>query len=183
MLWGYNLYSFFLSLGGGVGVLVVGVRRRWFFGWFGFFGRWPVGWLLLLSLSMPAYIIAYTYTGILDFSGPVQSFIRKTFSVGYGDYYFPEIRSIGGAIVMMSLVLYPYVYLLARTSFKNQSQSLADAGKTLGLSPLQSFCRIALPIARPAIIAGTILALMETLADYGTVQYFGVNVFSTGIFR
>ena len=183
VLWEYTLNSIYLVLGVGFGVLVLGVSSAWFVARYEFFGRRQFEWLLLLPLSMPAYIIAYTYTGILDFSGPVQSFIRKTFSVGYGDYYFPEIRSIGGAIVMMSLVLYPYVYLLARTSFKNQSQSLADAGKSLGLSPLQSFCRIALPIARPAIIAGTILALMETLADYGTVQYFGVNVFSTGIFR
>lgn len=183
VLWQYTLNSIYLVLGVGFGVLALGVSSAWFVARFEFFGRRQFEWLLLLPLSMPAYIIAYTYTGILDFSGPVQSLIRQTFSVGYGDYYFPEIRSIGGAIIMMSLVLYPYVYLLARTSFKNQSQSLADAGKTLGLSPWQSFYRIALPVARPAIIAGTVLALMETLADYGTVQYFGVNVFSTGIFR
>lgn len=183
VLWQYTLNSIYLVLGVGFGVLALGVSSAWFVARFEFFGRRQFEWLLLLPLSMPAYIIAYTYTGVLDFSGPVQSFIRQTFSVGYGDYYFPEIRSIGGAIIMMSLVLYPYVYLLARISFKNQSQSLADAGKTLGLSPWQSFYRIALPVARPAIIAGTVLALMETLADYGTVQYFGVNVFSTGIFR
>lgn len=183
VLWQYTLNSIYLVLGVGFGVLVLGVSSAWFIARYEFFGRRQFEWLLLLPLSMPAYIIAYTYTGVLDFSGPVQSVIRQTFSVGYGEYYFPEIRSIGGAIIMMSLVLYPYVYLLARISFKNQSQSLADAGKTLGLSPWQSFYRIALPVARPAIIAGTILALMETLADYGTVQYFGVNVFSTGIFR
>lgn len=183
VLWQYTRNSIYLVLGVGFGVLVLGVSSAWFVARFEFFGRRQFEWLLLLPLSMPAYIIAYTYTGILDFSGPIQSFIRQTFSVGYGDYYFPEIRSIGGAIIMMSLVLYPYVYLLARISFKNQSQSLADAGKTLGLSPWQGFYRIALPVARPAIIAGTVLALMETLADYGTVQYFGVNVFSTGIFR
>lgn len=183
VLWQYTLNSIYLVLGVGFGVLALGVSSAWFVARFEFFGRRQFEWLLLLPLSMPAYIIAYTYTGILDFSGPVQSGIRQFFSVGYGEYYFPEIRSIGGAIIMMSLVLYPYVYLLARISFKNQSQSLADAGKTLGLSPLQNFYRIALPVARPAIIAGTALALMETLADYGTVQYFGVNVFSTGIFR
>lgn len=183
VLWQYSINSIYLVLGVGFGVLLLGVTSAWFVARFEFFGRRYFEWLLLLPLAMPAYIIAYTYTGILDFSGPVQSLIRQIFAVGYGEYYFPEIRSLGGAIIMMSLVLYPYVYLLARTSFKNQPQSLSDAGKTLGLSPWQNFYRIALPVARPAIIAGTALALMETLADYGTVQYFGVSVFSTGIFR
>ena len=179
----YSLNSLYLVLGVAFGVLTLGVSSAWFIARCDFYGCKTFEWLLLLPLAMPAYIIAYTYTGILDFSGPIQSLIRSQFNVGYGDYYFPETRSLGGAIVMMSLVLYPYVYLLARTSFKNQSYSLHDAGKILGLNTWQCFYRIALPVARPAIVAGTALALMETLSDYGTVQYFGVSVFSTGIFR
>src|SRR5690554_1799706 len=124
VLWQYTLNSIYLVLGVGFGVLALGVSSAWFVARFEFFGRRQFEWLLLLPLSMPAYIIAYTYTGILDFSGPVQGFIRQTFSVGYGDYYFPEIRSIGGAIIMMSLVLYPYVYLLARTRSEEHTSEL-----------------------------------------------------------
>jgi iron(III) transport system permease protein len=132
---------------------------------------------------MPAYIIAYTYTGMFDFAGPVQSAIRELTGWGYGDYYFPEIRSLGGAITMLSLVLYPYVYLLARAAFLEQSICVLEVSRTLGCNAWSSFYRVALPLARPAIVAGLSLALMETLADYGTVAYFGLGVFTTGIFR
>jgi len=140
-------------------------------------------WGLLLPFAMPAYIIAYTYTGLFDFAGPVQSTIRDLTGWQYGEYWFFEIRSLTGAIIMLTLVLYPYVYLLARTAFVNQSASILEAAQNLGNNHWQSLWRVALPIARPAIIAGMSLALMETLADYGTVQYFGVSTFTTGIFR
>jgi len=134
-------------------------------------------------MAIPAYIIAYTYTGLLDFAGPVQGALRAAFDWGYGDYWFPNIRSLPGAIVMLSLVLYPYVYLLARAAFLEQSVCVLEVSRTLGASPMHTFLRVALPMARPAIIAGLLLALMETLADYGTVQYFGISTFTTGIFR
>ena len=146
-------------------------------------GRRWLSWALLLPLAVPAYIIAYTYTGLLDFAGPVQTWIRDITGLGYGDYWFFEIRSLGGAIVMMSLVLYPYVYLMARAAFLEQSVSSIEVGCSLGYSRWRALWSLALPMARPAIVAGLSLALMETLADYGTVQYFGVSTFTTGIFR
>ncbi len=179
----YTLNSLLLVLGVSVGVLSIGITSAWLIARCDFFGRKVFAWLLVLPLAMPAYIIAYTYTGLLDFSGPVQSLIRSTFNLGYDEYYFPEIKSLGGAICMMSLVLYPYVYLISRNAFMHQSETLNEAGQLAGLNAWQRFFTIALPMARPAILAGLALALMETLADYGTVQYFGVPVFSTGIFR
>ena len=137
----------------------------------------------MLPLAMPAYIIAYTYTGMLDFAGPLQTSIRNLTGWEYGDYWFFNIRSLPGAILMLTLVLYPYVYLLARTAFIDQAAKLLDAGRSLGYSHRQTIFSLAIPLARPAIIAGLTLALMETLADFGTVQYFGVNTFTTGIFR
>lgn len=140
-------------------------------------------WALLLPLAMPAYITAYSYTGLLDVAGPIQSMFRTHFELKFGQYWFPEIRSLGGAIFVLSFVLYPYVYLMARTSFLEQSQHLREVAQLLGYSRRKAFFRITLPIARPAIIAGISLALMETLADFGAVSYFGVNSFTTGIFR
>jgi iron(III) transport system permease protein len=138
---------------------------------------------LLLPVAIPAYIISYTYTGLVDFSGPIQSQLRDWFGWEYGDYWFPEVRSLGGAIAMLSLVLYPYVYMMSRAAFLEQSICVLEVSRTLGNSPLNSFLKVALPLARPAIVTGLSLALMETLADFGTVQYFGVDTFTTGIFR
>ena len=146
-------------------------------------GRRLLEWMLVLPLAMPAYVSAYAYTDLLQFSGPVQAALRAAFGWQAGDYWFPEIRSLPGAALMFTCVLYPYVYLLARVAFLEQSPSLMDAGRTLGLSPARAFLRVSLPLARPAIAAGAALACMETLADYGTVSYFGVQTFTTGIFR
>ena len=179
----YITNSLVLAFGVAFGVLSIGIISAWLTARCEFLGRKLFEWLLVLPLAMPAYIIAYTYTGMLDFSGPIQSALRECFDWGYGDYYFPEIKSLGGAICMMTLVLYPYVYLLARNAFANQSASLFEAAQIAGLNHYQQFFKLSLPIARPAIIAGLALALMETLADYGTVKYFGIPVFSTGIFR
>lgn len=179
----YLSNTFWLTIGVGVGVLVLGVPVAWLNSMCDFPGRRWFEWALLLPLAMPAYIIAYTYTGMLDFSGVVQTTLRDLTGWGYGDYYFPEIRSLGGAIAMLSLVLFPYVYLLARASFLEQSVAMLEVSRTLGASRYQSFFNIALPMARPAIITGLSLALMETLADFGTVQYFGISTFTTGIYR
>lgn len=179
----YVVNSLLLMAGVGAGTLVLGVSTAWVTTTCEFPGRRLFEWALLLPMAIPAYIIAYTYTGLLDFAGPVQGGLRAAFGWGYGDYWFPNVRSLPGAIVMLSLVLYPYVYLLARAGFLEQSVRVLEVSRTLGASPLYTFLWVALPLARPAVIAGLSLALMETLADYGTVQYFGVNTFTTGIFR
>lgn len=179
----YVKNTFSLMFGVGIGVVILGVSSAWLTTSCEFPGRKVFSLLLLLPLAMPAYIIAYTYTGLFDFAGPVQSTIRELTGLRYGEYWFFEIRSIEGAMFMLALVLYPYVYLMARAAFLNQSAQMLEVSQSLGLSPLQGFFRVVLPMARPAIIAGLTLALMETLADYGTVQYFGVSTFTTGIFR
>ena len=179
----YIINSLLLMTGVSIGTLLIGVPCAWLTSMCRFPGRRLFEWALLLPMAMPAYIIAYTYTGMFDFAGPVQSQIRAWTGWGYQDYWFPEIRSLEGAALMLSLVLYPYVYLLARAAFLEQSICVLEVSRTLGNGPWRTFFRVALPLARPAVIAGLSLALMETLADYGTVQYFGVNTFTTGIFR
>ncbi|HET8816542.1 MAG TPA: iron ABC transporter permease [Pseudidiomarina sp.] len=179
----YISHSAWLLIGVAIGVITIGVTTAWLTTCCEFPGRSILTWALLLPLAMPAYITAYTYTGMFDFAGPVQTALRDLTGWGYGDYWFPQVRSIGGAITVLSLVLFPYVYLITRATFLQQSATTIEAGRSLGLSPWQCFRRLALPLARPAIVTGTTLALMETLADYGTVQYFGVTTFTTGIFR
>lgn len=183
LLWSYVGQSLQLMLGVGILVLMLGVAPAWLVTMTQFPGSRWLEWALVLPLAMPAYIIAYTYTGMLDVTGPVQSFIRETFDLRFGDYWFPQIRSTGGAITMLALVLYPYVYLLSRMAFLEQSVCVLEVSRTLGANPWRAFSRIAVPLARPAIVAGLALVLMETLADYGTVQYFGLSTFTTGIFR
>jgi iron(III) transport system permease protein len=179
----YVSNSLTLMLGVALGTLLIGVSTAWLTVNCRFPGVRFFEWALLLPLAVPAYIIAYTYAGMFDFAGPVQSSLREFFGWARGEYWFPQIRSLSGAVVMLSLVLYPYVYLLARTAFLEQSAIAIDIARTLGCGPWAAFFRVTLPAARPAIIAGLSLALMETLADYGTVQHFGVAVFTTGIFR
>ena len=179
----YLLNSGLLVLGVGVGTLTIGVSCAWLTSLCVFPGKRIFSWALLMPLAFPGYIIAYTYTGMFDFAGPVQTWLREITGWGFHDYYFPEIRSLGGAITMFTLVLYPYVYLLARAAFLEQSVCVLEVSRTLGCSVWSSFFRVALPLARPAIVAGLSLALMETLADYGTVSFFGLSVFTTGIFR
>jgi len=179
----YVVNSLALMFGVGVGVLLIGVSTAWLTVNFEFPGRRTFVWLLLLPLAMPAYIIAYAYTGLLDFSGPVQTLLRSVLDLESGDYWFPQVRSLTGAMLMLTFVLYPYVYLLARSAFLEQSVAASDAGRLLGCTPWQNFWRVTVPMARPAVIAGLSLAQMETLADFGTVQYFGIDTFTTGIFR
>ena len=175
--------SLLLTFGVGSGTLLIGVSTAWLTAMCRFPGKNLFVWLLLLPMAMPAYIVAYTYTGMFDFAGPVQTTIRDWTGWRYQEYYFPQIRSMGGAIAMLSLVLYPYVYLLGRSTFLEQSVGVMEVSRTLDCGPWTVFYRVALPLARPAIVAGLSLALMETLADYGTVAYFGLGVFTTGIFR
>ena len=170
-------------LGVGVLTLILGVPAAWYTAVCEFPDRSVFVWALLLPLAFPACIIAYTYTGLLEFAGPVQTLLRDLTGCKYGDYWFFPIHSLDGAILMLGLVLYPYVYLLTRTAFLERSTKAIEVSRTLGYSVPRSFFQLAIPLARPAIVAGISLALMETLADYGTVQYFGLSTFTTGIFR
>lgn len=179
----YLTNSLLLVLGVALGTLILGTTTAWLCSTCEFPGRRLLSLVLFLPLAFPPYIIAYTYTGMLDVAGPVQSLIRLTFGWQYGDYWFPQIRSLSGAIVMLSLVLYPYIYILCRTAFARQPSSLRETGGLLGARPYRIFLTISLPLARPAIIAGLALVIMETLADYGTVQHFGIATLTTGIFR
>ena len=175
--------SLWLMLGVGAGVTAIGVATAWLVTMTRFPGVRQFEWMLVLPLAMPAYVIAYTYTGLMDFAGPVQMTLRELTGWGARDYWFPQVRSFGGAIAMLTLVFYPYVYLLARVAFLDQSVCAIEVSRTLGRTPWQSFLHVSLPLARPAIIGGVALALMETLGDFGTVQYFGVDTFTTGIYR
>ncbi|MBL8259098.1 MAG: iron ABC transporter permease [Candidatus Competibacteraceae bacterium] len=179
----YVLNSLWLMLGVGAGTLLIGVPAAWLVSLHEFPGRRWFEWALLLPMAVPAYIIAYTYTGLLDYAGPLQSVLREQFHWSRQDYWFPEIRSLPGAVIMLALVLYPYVYLLARAAFLDQSVAVSEVSRTLGAGPWRRFVAVSLPMARPALIAGVSLVQMEALADYGTVQYFGVGTFTTGIFR
>ena len=179
----YVANSAALVIGVGSLACLLGVPAAWFTAVCEFRYRRLFVWMLPLPLAMPAYIVAYTYTGLLDYPGPVQSAIRNLTGWSKGEYWFPEIRSLGGAAAMLGFVLYPYVYLLARTSFLERSMRTLEVSRTLGHGVFRSFFRLSLPLARPAIATGTALVAMETLADYGTVQYFGVSTFTTGIFR
>lgn len=165
-----------LAGGGGVGC-------AWFVAAYDFPGKRWFEWALVLPLAMPTYVVAYAYTDFLQFAGPVQTALREAFGWRAGDYWFPEVRSIGGAGVLFAMVLYPYVYLLARNAFLERSPRMSDAARTLGAGPWRSFFQVSLPLARPAAAAGIALALMETLADYGAVAYFGVPTLTTGIYK
>lgn len=179
----YIASTLWLCLGVGCGVTVVGVTTAWLTATHDFPGRRVFEWALILPLAVPAYVLAYVYTDFLQFVGPLQSALRETFGWEKADYWFPDVRSLGGAITMFIFVLYPYVYLMARTAFIERSSGMLEAARTLGVGPWHSFFRVSLPLARPAVAAGASLALMETLADYGTVSYFGVQTFTTGIYR
>lgn len=163
--------------------LVVGTATAWLVTMYRFPGRTLLDRLLVLPLAIPTYIVAYCYVEIFDYGGPVQSAVRSI--GGYAsprDYWFPEIRSLGGAIAVLSAVLYPYVYLTARASFVQQSMCVLEVARTLGQTSLGAFRRVALPLARPALAAGGALVMMETLNDLGAVQYLGVETLSVSIY-
>lgn len=179
----YIANSLLLCVGVGLGVALLGVTTAWLTAMHDFPGRRFFEWALVLPLAMPAYVMAYVYTDFLQFVGPVQTILRESFGWEHGDYWFPDIRTLPGAILMFVCVLYPYVYLLARAAFLERTSGMLEAARTLGMGPWRGFFSVSLPLARPAIAAGIALALMETLADYGTVAYFAVNTFTTGIYR
>ncbi|HZH29080.1 MAG TPA: iron ABC transporter permease [Azospirillaceae bacterium] len=179
----YVVNTAVLALGVGLGTFVVGVGTAWLVTMCRFPGRRAMEWALLLPMAVPAYVMAYAYTDLLQFPGPLQSWIRAATGWSRRDYWFPEIRSMGGAVAMLTLVLYPYVYLLARAAFLEQSVCVLEVSRTLGRGPWSTFARVALPLARPAVVAGLALVTMETLAEFGTVQYFAVDTFTTGIYR
>ena len=180
---GYIWNTAALLVGVAYGVISIGVVSAWLVTAYRFPGRRVLEWALILPLAMPAYVMAYAYTDWLEFSGPVQSLLRDVTGWQARGYWFPEVRSLGGAMAMLSFALYPYVYLLARTAFLERPASLIEAARTMGYGARRAFWRIDLPLARPAIAGGIALALMETLADYGTVAYFAVDTFTTGIYR
>lgn len=166
----------------GLGTAVIGTAAAWLVVMCDYPGRRWMEILLALPFAFPAYVLAYAYTDLLDHPGAVQSALREITGWGPRDYWFPEIRSLGGAAAMLTFVLYPYVYLLARAAFLRQSPTAYFAARTLGHKPLSAFWRVSLPTARPAIVGGVALVLMETVADFGTVAYFGVQTFATGIY-
>jgi iron(III) transport system permease protein len=172
-----------LLIGVGLGTVVIGTGTAWLVTMCRFPGSRMLQWALLLPLVMPTYIIGYAYADLLTFAGPLQSALRAAMGWSRGDYWFPNFGSSQGVALLFTLVLYPYVYLAARAAFLAQSQSLLEASRILGNGAWRTFLRIGLPLARPAIAAGTALALLETLADFGTVQYYGIQTFTTAIYR
>lgn len=175
--------SALLALLVGLAAATAGTLTAWLVTACRFPGSRALEALLLLPMAMPAYVCGYAYTWLLDVAGPVQTALRDATGLRWGQYWFPEVRSLPGAALVLGMVLYPYVYLLARGAFQQQSVCLVEASRTLGHSLSRCFLHLALPLARPAIAAGVALALMETLADFGTVQHFGIRTFTTGIYE
>ncbi len=172
-----------LMLGVGIGTLVIGTGTAWLVTMCRFPGSRIFEWALLLPLAVPSYVLAFVVTDQLEYAGNVQTALRSVFGwTRPQDYWFPEIRSMGGAITVMTLVLYPYVYLLARSAFLEQSVCVLEVSRTLGKTAWGSFTRVAIPLARPSIVVGVTLVLMEVINDFGTVDYFAVRTFTAGIF-
>ena len=182
VLWRYTWTTLALVLMVAFGSVLVGASTAWIIVTSEFRGRRLLEIALVLPLAFPAYVLAYAYTDVLDHPGIVQSTLRQIMGWGPRDYWFPEIRSLGGAAFMLTLVLYPYVYLMARSSFRLQAGTPFYAARSLGASPLRAFLLVSLPMARPAIAAGALLVVMETIADFGTVAHFSVQTFATGIY-
>jgi iron(III) transport system permease protein len=177
----YALTTLLLCIFVAIGVAVVGMATAAAVTLFDFAGRKTFEWALLLPIAMPAYVVAYAYTDFLQFSGPLQTWLRATF--GLEGRVFPEIRSVWGAAWVFTFCLYPYVYLLARTALADRATHLMDAARLLGAPMRRRVREIALPLARPAVAAGVALALMETLADFGVSSYFGIQTFTAGIYK
>ncbi len=160
-----------------------GITTAWLVTMYRFPGRKILSWAQLLPLAVPAYLSAYALSDLFQFSGPVQTWMREYFNLVPGEYWFPNVRSLGGAIIILAFSLYPYVYFAARIAFLEQPRSALEASRTLGRGPIATFLTVALPLARPALVAGIMLVLMETVADFGAVDYCAVDTFATGIYR
>lgn len=169
-----------LMVGVGIVVMLLGVSLAWLTAVCEFPGRRWLDWALVLPLAIPTYVVAFVALGLMSYSGPVLTVWREILG---SDAWYPEIRNSTGVVLVMSAVLYPYVYMLARSAFLQQGRALTDAARSLGLGPWQSFAKVALPIARPAIAAGMALALMEALADFGAVAVFNYDTFTTAIYK
>ncbi len=178
----YFYNSFVLLLGVGFFTFLIGVSMAWLISIYDFPGRKYFEWLLILPLAFPSYMMAYSYVGILEYTGPVQAFFRNNFDIQFKGAIF-DIMNMPGAIFILSISLFPYVYVMCRTSFMRQSGTMQEAALLLGSNRMRVFTKIALPLARPALAGGIALVGMEVLNDYGTVKYFGVNTFTSGIFR
>jgi iron(III) transport system permease protein len=164
----------------GAGTLVVGGGLAWLVTAYRFPGRRVLSWLLVLPLAMPGYVLGFVFLSLVGFTGPIQTTWRGAFGA---DAWFPEVRSVWGAATVLTLVLYPYVYLLARSAFRDTAATGYDVARSLGCTPFQAFRRVVLPLSRPALAAGVALVMMETLTDFATVQYFGVETLSAGIYQ
>ena len=179
----YITNSIFLVLGVGLISLIIGTSSAWIITKYDFFGRRILEWALILPLAIPPYILAYTFTGLFDDYGSANEFIRWIFNLDSSFVFFPNVRNIFGAIIVFAFTLYPYIYLISRAAFLNQSKTLTDAGRILGLGGYRIFINLGLPMIRPAVIAGLMLVIMETLSDFGAVDHFAIQTFTTGIFR
>ena len=182
VLYEYSLNSLYLVTGVSLLVIFIGVISAWLVTNYDFVGKKFFTWALILPLAIPPYILAYVFTEIFDYSGTANNLLRSLNLVSE-DYVLPNIRSLSGAIIVFSLTLYPYVYLITRVALMNILKPMLDSSRVLGLSKMQTFFKVTLPIIRPAVLAGTALVAMETLSDFGAVQHFALPTFTTGIFR
>lgn len=183
VLAGYVVNSALLAMGVAVLTGIAGTATGWLIAMYRFPGSRLFAWALLLPLAMPAYILAFVYGDYSAYAGSLQSWLRATFGWQRGDYWFPEVSGLGGAVFVLSAALYPYVYLLARAAFAGQSATAIEASRTLGRGPWTTFTRVALPMAMPSLVAGMALCVMESLADFGAVSVLGASTFTTGIYR
>lgn len=178
----YVINTVLLMAGVGATTFIIGVSTAWLVTRYDFPGRKFFSWALILPITVPGYIAGFTYAGMLDFTSPLYTFVREIFGINTGQYLFFDLFSLPGAIFIFGITLYPYVYLISKTYFHNQSSHLMEAGLSLGRQAGYLFFRVIIPSARPATVAGVSLALMEVLNDYGLVKYFGIETFTTGIF-
>ena len=179
----YVINSIFLIIGVSFFVVLIGVLSSWLVTNYDFAGKSFFEWALILPLAVPPYILAYTFTEIFDTYGSANIFLNNIFLFEDKKVFFPNVRNIYGAITVFSFTLYPYVYLVSRMAFINQSISIIEAGRVLGLSRVGAFFKLSIPLIRPAIFAGLALVIMETLSDFGAVEHFAIATFTTGIFR
>tara|TARA_B100001564_G_C20668561_1_gene684945 strand:+ start:31 stop:1662 length:1632 start_codon:yes stop_codon:yes gene_type:complete len=179
----YLLNSFFLILGVSILSIILGVGSAWLITNYDFVNKTWLEWAVILPLAVPPYILAYTFTGLFDSYGTANEIIKTVFDTKDNYIFFPNVRNIYGAIIVFSFTLYPYIYLTTRMAFLNQSRSLMEAGTLLGFNSWSLFYKLAVPLIRPALFAGLALVLMETISDFGAVEHFAVQTFTTGIFR
>ena len=179
---GYIYNTVIIIIGTSIGTLIIGVGSAWLVTTYNFTGKKFLEWALLLPFAVPPYILAYTFTGLFDSYGTANNLVRDLFALPNEFIFFPKLRNVFGASIVFSFTLYPYVYLVSRMAFINQSRSMLEVGRTLGYNKFQIFYKLSMPAIRPAIIAGLMLVLMETISDFGAVEHFAVNTFTTGIF-